>query len=320
MIHYSLLLCLLLLVNVCSGQQDYSHYYKTRIKAEQLIVDRRFNDALAEMEAMFESYEFVFLRDYKVAAQLAMLTRDRNKALNLVKKAIAKGWNPKSISKNKLLVTLTEDDRWESIKSNYSSDPKYLEINHKLRSQVHEMYKKDQKKAMGALLRVGNKAQEKYGNRKFAPHSEQQIAELNQILEQHGYPGERLIANNFWASTILSHHNSMSEEYVKQDTLFRFLKPKLKKAVKNGQMSPFEFALVSDWKMAVESNHGTTSYGFLGAIQGAPYTEKVNQNRAQIGLRSLELRNDLVDLEKELDLNFYLPGEPWQKGKIQAIE
>lgn len=320
MMRYSLLLYLLLLASVCVGQQDYSQYYKTRIKAEQLIVDRRFNDALAEMEALFASYEFVFLRDYKVTAQLAMLTRDRNKALTLIKKAIAKGWNPKSISKNKLLVTLTEDDRWESIKSNYSSDPKYLEINYKLRSQVHEMFKKDQKKAFGALLRVGNKAQEKYGNRKFAPHSEQQIAELNQILEQHGYPGERLIANNLWASTILSHHNSMSEEYVKQDTLFQFLKPKLREAVKKGQMSPFEFALVSDWKMAVESNHSSTAYGFLGAIQGAPSVQKINRNRAQLGLRSLELRNNLVDLEKELELNFYLPGEPWQEGKIQAIE
>jgi hypothetical protein len=41
----------------------------------------------------------------------------------------------------------------------------------------------------------------------------------------------------------------------------------------------------------------------------------VNKNRAEIGLRNTELRNDLIDIEKETDMNLYLP-KGWQKGKI----
>lgn len=313
-----LLLFLVFLTTLCYGQQDYSQYHKTRIQAEQLMIQRRFNEALAQMETLFEAYDFAFLKDYKVAAQLAMLTRDRSKALDFIKKGISRGWDPKNISKNKLLAQLTEDSRWESIKSNYSSDPEYLEISYNLRSQVRAMFKKDQKKAVGALLRIGNKAQEKYGTKNFAPHSEKQMAELNQILDEHGYPGEKLIANDIWMSTILSHHNSISEEYVKQDTLFKFLRPKLLESLKHGEMSPFEFAIITDWKTAVESNHRSTTYGFIGAMQGVNSVEIINRNRNDIGLRSLELRNKLVDLEKELGLDFYLPGKPWREGKIHA--
>lgn len=298
------------------AQSDYLDYHRSIIQIEELTVQKRYNHALAELDKLFDTYSFVFLRDIKVAAQLAVLTYKKDKALDYIKKGIAKGWSPKAISKNKLLEPLLIGPKWESIKKNYSSNPEHLDINYTLRLQVQEMFKRDQKKALGALFRVGNKSQEKYGAKKFAPHSEKQIAELDQILDKNGYPGEMLIANNMWTAAILNHHNSISESYVKQDTLFNYLQPKLLKALKNGQMAPHEYAIAVDWKTAVENNHGSSSYGYLGAINNKRAVEEINKNRAEIGLRSLELRNLLVELAEENDMNFYLPGEPWQEGKI----
>ena len=44
------------------------------------------------------------------------------------------------------------------------------------------MFRRDQKKAMIALFRIGSKAQERYGTKVFGPHSKNQIFELIEIL------------------------------------------------------------------------------------------------------------------------------------------
>ena len=75
------------------------------------------------------------------------------------------------------------------------------------------MFKKDQRLDFPYYLRIGEKAKERYALRKFAPNSGKQIARLNEILDEYGYPGERLTGNDFWMSTILVHHNSISPEY-----------------------------------------------------------------------------------------------------------
>ena len=54
----------------------------------------------------------------------------------------------------------------------------------------------------------------------MALHSEKQLIDIDTILNQYGYPSERLIGNNMWISVILSHHNSISVPYNARDTLY----------------------------------------------------------------------------------------------------
>lgn len=295
------------------AQQDYLDYHKRIIAAEEMMVEEKYNEALDQYEKVFSTYSFVFLRDYKVVCQLSAVLGQTEKVERYLLKGIAKGWSQKEIKKNRLLSST-----YKKLNSENRIPPrKQLANDPRLRSRVHQLFKKDQKKALGALLRIGDKAQDRYGNRKFAPHSESQLAELNKILNEYGYPGEKLINNNFWASTILSHHNSISKKYVLRDTLYQYLKPKLLSALRQGEMSPFEYALISDWKTAVENNHQQTSYGFVGAINDQKTLAEIARNRRNIGLRSLEIRSGLLDIEKKTGMDFYLPGEPWQDGKIQ---
>lgn len=153
--------------------------------------------------------------------------------------------------------------------------------------------------------------------KKFAPHSEHQLEALEQILNKYGYPGERLIGNNLWGSVILSHHNSISVNYNSKDTLYAQLMPKLLVALKKGEISPYELAQIEDWRIAALNNHELTSYGFLGTIQDDTVLKTINKNRAKIGLRSIDLRNNLIDVENETGINLYLP-KGWQNGKITA--
>lgn len=296
--------------------QDYQKYHEQVNKAETLLADEYFEEALKEYWEVFRSYEFVFVREYKIAAQLALYLDQKDGAFQVIKKGIAAGWNLKSLKKNDYLSRLHKEPEWEAMEETYPDlRNEYLNrIDQNTRKEVHEMFKKDQKKAMGAMIRMGNKAREKYALEKFAPHSEIQMQKLIQILGSHGYPGERLIGNDFWTSTILSHHNSIAREYVKKDTLYDFLRPKLTDAIGKGQMSPYEFALVEDWRIAVGSARTQTGYGFLDPPSNSSLKE-TNALREKIGLRSVELRNRLVDLENKTGMNFYLPD--WIDGKIE---
>lgn len=188
-------------------------------------------------------------------------------------------------------------------------------LNIPLRKEVYEMLKEDQKIALRVFLTIGEKNKNKYSNKKFKPHSERVLKRLQEILTEQGYPGEKLIGNSWWTSVNLSHHNSFDPEYSRRDTLYANLKPKLENALSKGELHPKEYAIIEDWRNATLHNHASSLYGFLGKIPYNSELTKVNQNREELGLRSIALRNKLLDIEKELGLNLYLP-KGWQKGKI----
>src|SRR5690606_32423790 len=109
------------------------------------------------------------------------------------RKGISAGWELKAIKGNKHLSQLNKEPEWKSMVSGYDGLRKaYIEsLNQPIRNKVRKMFSKDQSKAFGALLKIGDKAQQKYGVRKFATHSENQVFELIEILETAGYPGEK---------------------------------------------------------------------------------------------------------------------------------
>lgn len=81
-------------------------------------------------------------------------------------------------------------------------------------------------------------------------------------------------------------------------------------------MSAFEYALMVDWKTAVESNRQETAFGFLGSTQEEKCIQQANEIRNETCLRNVPLRNTLVEVEQESGSNFYLSGASWQEEKI----
>ena len=177
-------------------------------------------------ERLFDNYDFIFLREYQIATQLALYLNETKKAENFLRKGMLSGWQMKSIKRNGYLAKLRETKDWKSIKKQYENLNKQHEsnLNEQLRKRVKKMFSKDHWKALGALFKFSSKAQDKYGEKRFAPHSEKQIANFLDIYKNYGYPGEKLIGNDFWMSTILSHYNSISQEYGEKDTLYPSLK------------------------------------------------------------------------------------------------
>lgn len=295
--------------------QDFRNYHSQIIRAENLISQEKYEDALKIYDKTINAFNFTFLRDNKIASQLALYTENKDKALRYIKISIIGGWELSELKKNKFIATHLEESEWQNIEKDYENlhNQYQKRINSKLRADVESMFTKDQSIAFKASQIEDEIDQEKFIKNKFPAHSEKQINKLIEILVNDGYPGELLIGNNFWMSTILSHHNSISEDYVIKDTLYHFIKPKLYKALSKGQILPYEFAIIEDWKKAVVSDSKEANYGFINSPNKSNLL-KINENRLKIGLRSINLRNDLVDIESKTGMSFYLPD--WIEGKI----
>src|SRR6056297_1606639 len=313
-----IIICYLLISTKSHAHENYFNYHSKIIECEQLIVEGKYSTAINMFDSLFNQFDFLFLRDIKVATELSAFEKDYDSGLKFTRLGIKAGWTLENINKNDNLRSLKQHREWSKITSAYDSLHQIylLRLNFQVKEQVHKMFKKDQKKALGTLLRIGQKSKRRYSEKKFAPHSEHQLRELEQILNEYGYPGERLIGNSLWGSVILSHHNSISVNYNSKDTIYNRLKPKLLNALKKGEISPYELAQIEDWRIAALNDHELTSYGFIGKIPNNTELNKVNENRSEIGLRSIELRNNLIDIEKSTGLNLYLP-KGWQNRKIK---
>ena len=314
-IFYSLTAC----QNRFKKVADYTTYHSEIIRAEELIGQEKYEEALDQYEKLFNTYEFIFLRDYKVASQVSFRVEAREKGLLYIKKAISGGWELNDLKEQKYLRKKLRDTEWEDIENQYR-DLRSLflvRIDSSLKNRINLMIEKDQQIAYKASIIEDEQAQEKFISENFPKHSEEQLAQLIEIMETIGYPGEFLIGNDFWVSTILSHHNSQGLDYVKKDTLFDFIKPKLKQYLKKGYISPYEIALPEDWKKTVISEWNASAYGYLHPPNTSNMSQ-INKTRRAIGLRTVALRNKLVDIEEKTEMNFYLPD--WVDGKIEVEE
>lgn len=229
---------------------------------------------------------------------------------------VAAGWELKAIKKNDFLAPLTKGNFWKNLKRKHKKlkQDYAFPINEELKEKVKKMYSKDQWKAFGAIFRFSSKAQDRYAENKFAPHSEGQMEKLKEILKSHGYPGQKLIGNDFWMSTIISHHNSISENYNGQDSLYALIKPLLTQSLERGEISPDELALIEEWSYST-LNNGKTKYALLDAPDKENW-ESVNKARLEIGLRTIEVRNRLIDIQESTGMDFYL-RQGWITGKIE---
>ena len=304
-------------------KSDYATYHRVVVEAEELIADQKYDEALATYRKLVDNYDFVFRRDYQIATQLAVQAGRVDEAFDYLKRGMAGGWEMKSIKKNKFLRKLRDNSEWKEVRNEYPSLRQQYQkrLNPAVRTVVKKMFGSDQWKALGALFTFGSNRQDRYAETKFAPHSEKQMAKLATIIETYGYPGEKLIGNGFRASVIVSHHNSISQRYTLADTLYSHIRPKLLNAIALGQMSPYEFAMVDDWYIAVSSGRKTKGYGYLTAVLTEAERIEANQLRRVIGLSSVETINRLIDVQQQTGINPYLPSRSdFVSGKKSIVK
>ena len=300
------------------AQLDYFQYHKQVLEIESLLAADQYQQALTKYDELFAIYDYVFLKDYKIAAQVAAHLGQEDKAFDYLGLGVSDGWTIKGIKKHSKLKPLKRNPRWSELERSYEAlRQDFLErINDSLRNEVNLLSKEDQKLALKYLLKPSKKARNQFIEQEAIPLSERHMTVLTEIIQKIGYPGERLIGNSVWMSTILGHHNSLSPEYQQQDSIYPALKPHLIEAVRNGELDPYDLAVIDDWYITVKSDHNKSSYGIIKEIKQSEITS-CNEYREQLAIRSVELRNQLVDIQKKTGIDFYLNMESWVRGKIQ---
>jgi len=315
----SFVLILSTISTASSVRNNYSTYHAEVYQAEELIVQQSFVEALNIYRRLFKTYDFIFVRDYKVATQIAWQLGFESEAYKYLKLGIEGGWEMKSIKRNKFLKELRYQKEWTVIKRQYDSLRNVFNqnINQVMRAEVRKMSLRDQRKALAALFRIGPKSKDRFGENNFAPLNEKHLLRIMEIIKNDGFPGEKLIGYEPWGQGIISRHNSISQAYCKSDTLYPFLKPILISSINKGNLSPASFAWIDDWFITVESGWSKGSYGYVKQLKQNEIS-KSNEIREQIGLRKVETRNQLIDMQNKTQMDFYLPIRPMKNGKILA--
>ena len=139
------LLVVTLIPLLSSGQTtNYLEYHAEIIKAEEFIVTKHFNESLEIYRMLANRYEYVFLRDMKVAAQLSAYLNNTDNLFYFLEKGMKKGWTSKEIMKMKIFDKSKNDNRWKKLKANKDQFRREFEssINLQLRIEVKEIDRK----------------------------------------------------------------------------------------------------------------------------------------------------------------------------------
>lgn len=304
-----------------ASAQDYTLYHHQILMGEQHIGSKNYKEAMNAYEKAFISFDQPYKKDYIRAAQIALELDQNEKSITYIKSGMSLGWSWKSIRKNTFLKSKLTDQEWAELKDSYKAlNEKYIsEINADLSKEISIIYKKDQRLAMQALFSFSQKAQDRFAEKTYVPKSKPRVMQILHILKTQGYPGERVIEKQYWITTPLMHHNSSSTACVKADTLYLEIRPLLIKAIRAGDMSPYDFATIDDWYILVKSARTEVGYGIVGELNSTN-TSTANSLRSKIGVRNIVLRNKLVDVEETTGMDFYLEGSPWLNGKIEIAE
>ena len=133
-----------------------------------------------------------------------------------------------------------------------------------------------------------------------------QVRRINQIIDQIGYPGEKIIGDKSWVTVIISHNE--------HDTIYSRLRPKLYKAFERGELAAANLAVIETWRVAVDTNGKDQGFVIWNEEVSLEQAMHADSLRCTIGLRSIQLNNDLIETEKELKMKFYL--SPFHGGLI----
>lgn len=308
------LLCLLIFIPMLSRAQvnNYLSYHRDVVRAEEYLVNQQFKESLAIYNSLSNRYEHVFRRDLMVAAQISAHINDTDQLFYFLEQGMKNGWTLKEIKKSKNIKAYQNHSFWQKLKDNQLEYEKefHKNLNEPLRAEIKIMFGQDQKRALRVALTPVKKWRERYTNRKFVPNNRSQVRRINQIIDEIGYPGEKIIGDKSWATVIISHNE--------HDTIYNELRPKLYKAFEKGELSAIDLAMIETWKVVVDTERKDQGFAIWEQTINAREASHADSLRQNIGLRSIALNNKLILLGKELGMNFFL--SPFHGGLITVKE
>ena len=114
---YNIIILIIGFLNLSESQAqiNYFKYHSIINEAESLISEEDFDSALTKYDSAFEEFEYVFTKDYIVAAQLAAMLNLKEKCIFYMQQAMRSGLKCYCLKQLNQLENFLTNEEWEDL-------------------------------------------------------------------------------------------------------------------------------------------------------------------------------------------------------------
>lgn len=279
--------------------QNYIDFQKNITRAEIAILDSNYTEASRIYYDLFQNYDFVFLGNCVSACQSAIAINNDTLAFYFAERAIKHGLKMNQIETEKTLKLLQTKPQWKAFSANYDSLRAIYtkSVNWELRKKINELNDRDQLWRDRHEIQWWNLLWKPLIKRRWYKELEKIVEiELVPLINQYGYPGEKLIGIDekymhhkfreehnisFMVSLILIHYYSKNRSL---DDAF------LIEEIKKGNLNAKQFADFHDFRARTSGKNDYYCQWYWNLQYLNTVVEDVNKRRAEIGLGTHEQR------------------------------
>jgi hypothetical protein len=256
-----LLLILFLSSFDAKAVEHYLDYHHGIIRCEELFLKGNTRLALAGYQNLFTEYSKPFAKDCFIAVQLSCTTTDTAATSYFFSKAFERGVTWTAITSSPVITEYFEKRPafLARIQRDYQPRRNKWEhgINYNLQSVIIGMKRRDDKvKWKMNFLNTSSSAFYKRAE-EYAAVVDSNAAELLRLTKRYGFLGDNilgfveswLIRDSVDARKRASYglYSFVDQLFFHQNCLYILLRPELRKALDEGEISPAMYALIHDW-------------------------------------------------------------------------
>jgi hypothetical protein len=295
--------------------QDYIQYQRIINRIDEDILKKEYLSAIDRLDSLYQNFNFIYSRHCFKALQICCVLKDSIHADKWLKKSFIQGvpiWMVRNndLTKNvfKYSTSQTTIQQYDSLRNIYNNS-----INRQLRNKIDSLFEIDQRYTKKVndgfvLLRYT------YHNIRWLKNNKKQFEILNEIFDQYGYPGEKLIglSTSIEDSTQFYKHMNFYGPVLRETNTYYMLinyysnpradiNMELLKNIKQGNLPPYQYGAINDFM----ARWGKKKYGdfkYYNVWHQDP--DKLNEaeierRRNSIGLNSFEQQkiNEMIGTE-----------------------
>lgn len=320
--HVKLWLLLPFLTTQSFGQ-NYIDYHKTFNQLDEDVLSGKYAQAIERLDSIYSTYDFIYAKHCIKALQICIVANDSIKANKWLEKCFKQGVPFWIIKTNEITNRSLTFSTTQNTVNNFHT--------------LHAVYKASVdttlRKKIDSLLVIDQKFTHKVndGFVVFKPiywlqwgiNNTRQFKLLKQIIENYGYPEERLIGLpaiqdsvmfakhfTFWGPSELRDARvqiMLQHCYSTWHKIDSGFANTLYKNLRNGNMPAFQYALIIDFMLPDKQKYIRNKYWLKNGLCKTDCIEIINSNRYSIGLNTSEQekRNTLTARERRKNKNIH---------------
>ena len=214
-------------------QRDYLTYHRYINRAEVCLTENKIDSSIAYYDRAFQEFDFAFVKDAYIAAQVAYKASDWARLKQYLAKGARYGLTVDCLDESPILVKIKSLYSYKGIADTMQACNRLFRRNDSLAAEWKERFEKEQ--------RTKNISFDQYKQVVL-----DNVARIKTLLQTTGFPGERMLGisgnctelGNYHAFYTLAHYDFAATEFF----------DKLWKAVKQGELHPRDFATLCEFE------------------------------------------------------------------------